>query len=461
MAFIPVRWVARIIIWKGEGIVTTAELKAKVNEQIERQKEDIIGVAREILLTPELGFCEFKTAAITARKFAELGLPCRDRIAFTGVKAVANAGAPGPSICIMGELDSLVSPDHAFADPKTGAAHVCGHNGQVAIMYGVAAALLRSDVLPFLAGRLVFIGIPAEEYIEIEYRDDLRRQGKLAYLGGKPEFVRLGEMDDVDIAMMTHLSPAFETKSLATVDSMNGLVAKRIQYIGRAAHAGGMPHKGINALNAAMIGLQAIQAQRETFRDQDTIRVHPIITKGGDVVNAVPADVRLETFVRGKTAEAIMDANAKVDRGLKAGALAIGAKVRITTLPGYMPMTSHPELWDVYRPNAVALVGEEQIGHLGHLTASSDMGDITQIMPAIHPYAGGVSGASHGSDFLIRDYEKAVINPAKALAMTVIDLLADGAGKAKEILARCKPPMTKTQYLAFLDSLIKEEEFQG
>lgn len=441
--------------------MTTEELKAKVSEVIDRRQDDIIGVAKEILETPETGFREFKTAAITARKLAELGIPYRDKIALTGVKAVVDTGAPGPSVCVMGELDSLVSPDHAHADPQTGAAHVCGHNGQVAIMVGVAAALSQSGVLPFLAGRLVFIGVPAEEYIELEYRDGLRRQGTLAYLGGKPEFVRLGEMDDVDIAMMTHLSPASETKSLATVDSMNGLVAKRIQYIGHAAHAGGMPHKGINALNAAMIGLQAIHAQRETFRDQDTVRVHPIITKGGDVVNAVPADVRIETFVRGKTIQAIMDANAKVDRALKAGALAIGARLEITTLPGYLPMMAHPALWNVYRPNAVALVGEERVGHLAHLTGSSDMGDITQIMPAIHPYAGGVGGTSHGSDFHIRDYHKAVITPAKAMAMTVIDLLTDGAGKAKEIIAHCKPPMTKAQYLAFLDSLIQEEVFQG
>ena len=440
---------------------TKEEWKARVNEQIDRQKEEIIGVAKEILLTPEPGFREFKTAAIVARKFTELGLPYRDKIAITGIKSVVDGGSPGPSVCVMGELDSLIVPDHPHADPQTGAAHVCGHNGQVAIMYGVAAGLLGAGVLPALSGRLVFIGVPAEEYIEIEYRDDLRIQGKLAYLGGKPEFIRRGELDDVDIAMMTHLSPSPAAKSLATIESMNGLVAKRIQYIGRTAHAGGAPHLGINALNAAMLALQAIHAQRETFRDQDTIRVHPIITKGGDAVNAVPRDVRMETFVRGKTAEAIMDANAKVDRALKAGALAIGARVKITTLPGYMPMISHPELWNLFRPNAVQLVGEEEIGNLGHSTGSSDMGDVSQIMPAIHPYAGGVSGTSHGSDFLIKDYQKAVINPAKALAMTVIDLLADGALSAKEILAKVKPPLTKRQYLDFLDSLIKEEEFQG
>ena len=281
-------------------------------------------------------------------------------------------------------------------------------------MYGVALALLKSEVLPALAGRLVFIGVPAEEYIEIEYRDELRRAGKIAYLGGKPEFIRLGEMDDVDIAMMTHLSPAAETKSLATVETMNGLVAKRIQYVGRTAHAGGVPHMGINALNAATIALQAIHAQRETFRDQDTIRVHPIITKGGDVVNAIPADVRMETFVRGKTADAIMDANAKVDRGSEGRSAGYGCTGHDHhTAGGTCPWFHIRSYGPCIGPTPLAVVGEEQLGCLGHLTGSTDMGDVSQIMPVIHPFSGGVSGTSHGTDYLIEDYEKAVVNPAK------------------------------------------------
>jgi metal-dependent amidase/aminoacylase/carboxypeptidase family protein len=97
-----------------------------------------------------------------------------------------------------------------------------------------------------------------------------------------------------------------------------------VRYIGRASHAGGAPHLGVNALYAAQIGMTAINAIRETFRDDDSIRVHPIITHGGSQVNVIPADVRIETYVRGKTVEAILDANVRVDRALKAGALALG-----------------------------------------------------------------------------------------------------------------------------------------
>src|SRR5207302_9481909 len=120
--------------------------------------------------------------------------------------------------------------------------------------------------------------------------------------------------------------------------SANGVVAKRARFIGRAAHAGAAPERGINALNAATLALQAIHMQRETFRDQDNIRVHPIVTHGGTTINVVPADVRLETFHRGASFEAIADAAAKVDRALRAGALSVGAGLEIETLPGYLPL---------------------------------------------------------------------------------------------------------------------------
>jgi amidohydrolase len=437
------------------------ELKAKVVREIDNRKEEIIGLAKTILQNPETGFREVKTAALVSRKFTELGINYRTGIAVTGVKGSVNGGSSGPSVCIMGELDSLIVPDHPFADKTTGAAHVCGHNVQIAIMYACAAAITKSGVLPSLAGKVIFIAVPAEEGIEIDFRDNLRRQGKLSYLCGKQEFIKLGELDDVDIAMMTHTSPELEGKKLAQAASWNGNIRKMVQFIGRSAHAGGAPHRGINALNAAMLTLSAIHAQRETFRDDDAVRIHPIITKGGDVVNAVPADVRLESYIRAKAAPAILDANMKFDRSLRAGAMAVGAKVKITTIPGGMPLAAHPILWDIFEPNAVNIVGKDAVAYIGHRGSSSDFGDVSQVKPAIPPFSGGATGTPHGNDYLIVDYDVALMNPAKAMAMTVIDLLVDGAAKAKEVIAKDKPPMTKEQYIKAMDNLFKEEEYQG
>jgi len=443
-------------------MVPNDELKSRVCREIDRRSEEIIGVAEKILNNPEPGFREVKTAKTVAEKFTELGITHRTGLALTGVKGMLNGNGDGPTVAVLGELDSLIVPDHVRADPETGAAHACGHNAQIAMLIGVAIGLSESGVLPSLGGRVALMAVPAEEYIEIEYREELRKQGKISYLGGKPELIRLGEFDDVDMAMMTHTGPLKKGKTIGLGGTSNGTVAKKIQFIGKGAHAGGAPHQGINALNAAMIALSAIHAQRETFRDADTIRVHPIITRGGAAVNIVPEDVRMETFVRGRTMEAIKDASEKVDRAIRAGALAVGGKVRITTLPGYLPMENHRSLQQVFKPNAIVIAGKRKvIPGRGHGTGSTDMGDVSSIMPAIHPYAGGVSGISHGNDYLISDPQLAIINPAKIMAMTVVDLLAEGATEAKNILAKNKPRMTKQEYLDTMNSLLKEEEYEG
>ena len=437
------------------------ELKLRVFQEIDSRADEIVTLAKTILAHPEPGFRETKTSHLVATKFAELGIPFRAGLALTGVRGELIGGTAGPSLAILGELDSLIVNEHPHADASTGAAHACGHHCQIAMLMGAAMALSQSDVLSELSGRLIFMAVPAEEYIEIEYRDSLRREGKLEFLGGKPELIKLGEFDDVDMAMMLHTTSVPEEKQLCISGTNNGTVAKRIQFIGKGAHAGGSPHLGINALNAATLALSAIHYNRETFRDNDTVRVHPIITRGGDAVSAVPADVRMETFVRGRTIEAIMDANRKTDRALKAGSLAVGANVTIQTIPGYMPLTQNKAMGDIFRANSVDLVGEENVGHVAHRTGSTDMGDVSQLMPAIHPYVGGASGLGHGADYVIEDYGLAAITATKALAATAIDLMGDGATNAGNIISGQRPQMTRDQYLKFMRDLASEETYVG
>ena len=437
------------------------ELKLRVFQEIDSRADEILTLAKTILAHPEPGFRETKTSHLVATKFAELGIPFRAGLALTGVRGELIGGTAGPSLAILGELDSLIVNEHPHADASTGAAHACGHHCQIAMLMGAAMALSQSDVLSELSGRLIFMAVPAEEYIEIEYRDSLRREGKLEFLGGKPELIKLGEFDDVDMAMMLHTTSAPEEKQLCISGTNNGTVAKRIQFIGKGAHAGGSPHLGINALNAATLALSAIHYNRETFRDNDTVRIHPIITRGGDAVSAVPADVRMETFVRGRRIEAIMDANRKTDRALKAGALAVGANVNIQTIPGYMPLTQNTDMGDIFRANSVDLVGEENVGHVAHRTGSTDMGDVSQLMPAIHPYVGGASGLGHGADYVIEDYGLAAITATKALAATAIDLMGDGATNAGNIISGQRPQMTRDQYLQFMRDLASEETYVG
>ena len=321
--------------------------------------------------------------------------------------------------------------------------------------------LLDARAFEHLAGRAVFFAVPAEEYGDIEWRVAQARAGRLEFLGGKPELLRLGHFDDVDMAMMIHMTSRPEDGKTGVPGSNNGCIVKTVRYLGRASHAGGAPHMGVNALYAAQIGLAAINAIRETFRDEDTIRVHPIITHGGSQVNVIPGEVRLETYVRGRTVEAILDANKKVDRALRAGALALGAKVEIETLPGYMPMTGDATMARMYRENAAALVGAEHFREIGHRTGSTDMGDLSMVMPVLHPYMGGATGSGHGADYQIVDQTLAYLGTAKGLAGMVIDLLADAAAGAREVLKTARPPMTREQYLAFQRGIAKRETYEG
>jgi amidohydrolase len=437
------------------------EIKLQVFNAIDARAEELVNLAQTILNNPEPGFREVKTSQLVSSALAEMGIPFRAGLGLTGVRADLLGGSPGPTMALLGELDSLIVNEHPYADAATGAAHACGHHCQIGMLLGAAVGLNQPTVLSELSGRISLIAVPAEEYIEIEYRDSLRRDGKIEFLGGKPELIKLGEFDDVDLAMMVHTTSAVEEGKLCISGTNNGTVAKKIQFLGRGSHAGGSPHLGINALNAATLALSAIHYNRETFRDADTVRVHPIITKGGEAVSAVPAEVRMETFVRGKTLEAITDANMKVDRALRAGAMAVGAGVRIQTIPGYMPLAQDGQMNEIFRPIAAQLVGSEGVGHVAHRTGSTDMGDISQIMPAIHPYVGGATGLGHGADYVVHDYQLAVITAAKAMAATVVDLLADGARDGNKVVAEHRPEMTRSEYLKFMRSLASEKTFEA
>src|SRR5256714_3127033 len=346
--------------------MTKNELKQRVYQAIDKRSEEIVGLGEQIRKNPELGFKEVKTARLVEETFGRLGLSPKSGLALTGVRAdVAGRTGAGPTFAVLGELDALVVAGHPDGDPATGAAHACGHNAQVAGLLGAAMGLLDSKAFDHLAGRVVFFAVPAEEYGDIEWRVTQARAGKLEFLGGKPELLRLGHFDDVDLSMMIHMTSRPEDGKAGVPASNNGCIVKTIRYVGRAAHAGGAPHLGVNALYAAHIGLAAVNAIRETFRDEDTIRVHPIITHGGSQVNVIPGEVRLETHVRGRTVEAIMAANTRVDRALRAGALALGAKVEIETLAGYMPMGCDQTMAAHFKRTMARLVGEEHYRQIG------------------------------------------------------------------------------------------------
>ena len=280
----------------------------------------------------------------------------------------------------------------------------------------------------------------------------MKESGKIVYYSGKQEFLRTGVLDDVDLTMMVHAYPQeADVKSYIHGSSL-GNIGKTIRYIGREAHAS-LPSQGINALNAATLALTAIHMQRETFKDSDSIRVHPIITKGGDLVNVVPAEVTIETFVRGKSIDGMMEANRKVNRALLGAAYIIGAKVEINEIPGYLPMMQNRTLGQLFGENAGALFGSDSVVEGVDSIGSTDMGDISQVIPSIQPSMGGFNGALHSKEFTPVNTESAILAPAKVMAATIVDLLWDDAAGAKTILAQSKPNLTKEAYFKLWNEL--------
>ena len=432
--------------------MTKEELKEKVVKAIEENKDVIIGAGRKIYANPEFGYKEFETTK-TVREFFknEFGIETEDKIAYTGCRARINEDKQGPKIAVLGELDGISCSEHCDAN-AIGASHTCGHNVQIAGMLGAAVGLIKSGVYKELDGKIDFMATPAEEFIELAYRSQLKKDGEIKFFGGKQELIRRGAFDDVNMALMFHVLDTGDKKVL-TGPVSNGFIGKEVKFIGKEAHAGSAPYEGINALNAAMLAINNVHAQRETFKEADRVRFHPIITKGGDIVNVVPADVRMESYVRARTISGMIDANMKVNRALMAGAMAVGAGIEITELPGYLPILRHDNMEKVLRENLKYIgLTDNDIIEGGDFTGSFDFGDVSHLIPTLHPMFGGVKGALHTREYRIADEEYAYLAPAKAMALIIVDLLFDNAAKAKEILKDFKPAMTKEEYLAFMES---------
>jgi len=425
----------------------------RIAKAVERHRNLILEAERYIWAHPETGWKEYVTSKYMADAFEKLGYDLTMSDGTTGFYTVLDTGREGPEILILGELDSIICPAHPEADPKTGAVHSCGHNAQCATLLGIAAALKEPGMLDGLYGRIRLCAVPAEELLEIEYRKQLKADGKIRYFGGKTEFLHRGYFDGVDIAFMVHTSSHY-----ATTGGSVGCIAKNIIYKGRAAHAGGSPWDGCNALYAANCGINAINAIRETFRESDLLRVHPIITHGGDMVNAIPETVELESYVRGASFDAIKSANQKVNRALIGGALSLGANIEIIDIPGYAPLINDVGLTEIAREAASIAIPDYELHVSDRIgTGSTDMGDLCSVMPVIHPYAGGAAGKSHGNDYRIVDPNAACVDNAKWQLTMLRLLLENDAARARKILADFKPQFaSKKEYLDFIDSLNDE-----
>ncbi|MBQ4556465.1 MAG: amidohydrolase [Clostridia bacterium] len=422
-----------------------------IEASVEKYKESILKAERYIWNNPETGFKEWKTNAYLKEKYTALGYTLHEAGNIPGFYVEIDTGREGPCVLVLGEMDSVICPEHPEADKETGAVHACGHNTHSATLYGIAAALTENGMLDNLCGKIKLCAVPAEELLEIEYRAELKKQGIIKYFGGKSEFLYRGYFDDVDIAFMVHAGGRFGVRKGHHV----GCIVKKIIYKGKAAHAGGAPQMGRNALYAATCGLNAVNAIRETFLNMDYIRVHPIMTAGGTMVNAIPSEARLESYVRGKTFDAMKKVNRKVNQALVGAALSLGTNIEIVDYPGYSPTVHDSTLGDMFAEAAAAIIPQHEFKIVqGVATGSTDMGDLSSIMPIQHADAAGAKGTGHGMDYYIVDPVAACVDSAKLQLMMLYLLLSDNGERAKKVIAEYKPQFaTKEEFLSFVDSL--------
>lgn len=410
----------------------------KYAKLVNKNKKIIYDAMDYIWKNPELGYKEWKTSEYLAQKFEMLGYSVERVGDIPGFVVNLDTGIPGPKVAIMGEMDALRCATHPDADPKTQAVHACGHLVQTAAMLGIAATLKEPGAMDGLCGSIRFIAVPAEETIDLEFRESLIDNGTISYMAGKIEFLKRGYFDDVDMAMMFHADSG-DNGLFRFIDGQNGCITKHFEYRGKASHAGGAPHKGINALYAASIGLAACNSLRETFREKDFVRYHPIINQGGVAANAIPDIVSMDTYVRASSFDVMIETNRKINRAIAASAVSIGANVRIMDKPGNFPFVSDKTMSERAATIIEALFGKGKIEYSGWDTQSSDVGDISSLMPVIQHYCKGASGEQHGNDYYIRDREMAAVNPAIVMCCLIYDILKEGGIFGKEVIDRYTP----------------------
>lgn len=436
-----------------------SEVFEKYSEYVEKYKDLLFATEKYLYSIPEIGYKEFKTAAYLEKEFEKLGYTLTRAGNIPGFYTDIDTGRPGPKVVVFGELDAVICAEHEFADKETGAVHSCGHHCQTTALLGVAAALKCEGALDDMCGSIRLCAVPAEELLDIPYREELKQKGIIKYFGGKIEFLYRGYFDDCDMAFMVHMTGG-SSHRIYSRKGANGCVMKNVEVIGKAAHAGSAPNRGVNALYATTNAFNTINALRETFVDDMGARIHSIVNEGGQMVNAIPSSVKIETQVRGRTWDVIKDASMKTNRAYASAAAGMGARVKIQERPGYSPVCNDDGMMALASKVMPMCTSPELIADTREIGGGcSDMGDIMSVMPGYHPYVSGAEGPSHSATYRIRDVESATVFNAKFQLVYLHELLKDNAKEAKIILENYKPIFkSKKEYFEMLDKFDRDRE---
>ncbi|HEU65336.1 MAG TPA: M20 family peptidase [Chloroflexi bacterium] len=371
-------------------------LKLKVKDSVEAQRQQLIRLSLNIHDNPELGFEEDKASAWLTSYLADNGFHIERGIVNLATAFRATYGQGSPRIALLAEYDAL---------PEVG--HGCGHN--IIATSAVGAAVASKSIIDRLGGSVVVLGTPGEEVF-----------------GGKIDMVKAGAFEEIDVAMMVHPN----ILNMATIQTL-ACSSLDVEFFGRPAHAAAQPHEGINALEAMILAFTSINSLRQHIRSE--ARVHGIITDGGEAPNIVPAHSAAVLLIRAPDNDYLAELQDKILNCFTGASLASGARLEYRWRDKtYAPMKNNATLARLFSQNLESLGRRVEVfdPHFGF--GSTDMGNVSQLVPSIHPTIAIASPEVfiHTPEFAAaaasETGHEGLLDAAKAMAMTVADILQPG-----------------------------------
>lgn len=375
-------------------------LKAAILGNVEENKEKYIDISHQIHGKPEIGNEEYFASSLLVDLLVSEGFAVERSVAGHETAFLArkkSAKKDGPVIGFLAEYDAL-----------PGLGHACGHN--IIGTTSTAAAIALSKILDVTGGEVVVFGTPAEE-------------------GGpngsaKGSFVKHGLLEGIDACIMVH--PSGQTRITSTSLAVDPL---DFEFIGKAAHASASPHEGINALDAVIQLFNGINALRQHVTDD--VRIHGIITHGGDAPNIVPEYAKARFFIRAATRETLNGVTRKVKAIAEGAALAAGAEVNVIAFQNEVDNLLLNRRYDSVFQEVIEELGEKVATGEKEGLGSTDAGNISQVVPTIHPYIkiGPDDLIAHTVEFReaarSQKGDEALTTGAKGLALTGFRLITE------------------------------------
>ena len=369
------------------------KLKAEVTKAVDWQGQSLIQLSRDIHDNPELGFQEEKASNWLASYLKGNGFSVERGIAGLPTAFRAVYGQESPRIALLAEYDAL---------PKIG--HGCGHN--IIAASAVGAAVASKLVVDNFGGSIIVLGTPAEEVF-----------------GGKVDMVREGVFQEIDVAMIVHP----DTRNIVARETL-ACISLDVEFWGKSAHAAAQPHQGINALEALILSFNAINSLRQHVKED--VRIHGIISNGGEAPNVVPDYSAAKFLIRARDVAYLEGLKERVLNCFLGASLATGARLEYNWgNRDYAPMKSNLTLAELFRRNLESIGRRVETSDSGFGLGSTDAGNVSQVVPTIHPSVAIASPQIllHTPEFASaaasEEGHKGLLDAAKAMAMTVVDIL--------------------------------------